>query len=323
MKSGIEILPLLQSLDCSASRNKLIEVSFKIAVHYIRLNHRRVRKVLLSEEITADELALEAIASLFGTDEQNNFCVLQDSLKKWQPAVDNEHEAQRFLNNIIRSKVNQHIAKLLREADPFFSKLLDKVNYQIKKNSFRKIHYLGCVYIVPDNSEEISGKIIPEQEFNQLPIELFKYGENFIQKIFNYLNAETSFASAIPLNLLIFKLKETDTTFFAVQESTSLQIEEKDMDYLVDLAIKRTLEKLNKTYIQKGKLRNNELSVFEKTLIDIAVDLKNGGVNPGLHKYFLLNYANLTFEEYKLRYQNILEYLFKLLKQYIVEELDH
>ncbi|AFH48037.1 Hypothetical protein IALB_0325 [Ignavibacterium album JCM 16511] len=277
---------------------------------------------MLSEEITADELALESIASLFAVDEQNNLFVFRDSLKKWKPKVDNEPEAKRFLNSIIRSKVNQHIAKLLREADPFFSKLLDKVNYQIKKKSFKKIHYLGCAYIVPDDSEEICGKIIPERDFNQLPIKFFKYSENFINDLFQYLKEETNFAAAIPLNLLIFKLKDTDSSCFTISESTSEQIEERDIDSVVEIAIKRALEKLNDTYLQKSKLRNDELSVFQKTLIDIAFDLKNGGVNPGLHKYFLLNHGNLTYEEYKLRYQNILEYLFKLLKHYIAEELD-
>lgn len=321
MKFKLEILPLLNSLNQSDCRNKLIEASFKIAVHYIRLNHRRVKKILLSEEITADELALESIASLFAADEQNNLFVLQESLKKWKPLVDNEQEAQRFLIKIIQSKVDQHLGKLLREADPFFSKLLDKVNYYIKKNSFSKTHYLGCVYIVQCDSEKISGKVISEHEFNQLPIHLFSNKENFISNIFEYLKSETSFALAIPLNLLIFKLKDVNTTLFKVQEYSSEHIEEKDIDSLVDVAIKKTLEKLNTSYLQKGKICDNEFTIFAMTLNDLAVDLKNGGVNPGLHKYFLLNHGNLTFDEYKLRYQNILEYLFKLLKQNIANEL--
>lgn len=323
MKITDEILPLLLKPDCPLSRRKLIEVTYKIALNYITYNHRRIKKVLISGEISQNELALEAISSLFGTDENNRFKEINDSLNNWNPPIENEEEARFFLNKIIQKKVEQHISKLLREADPFFSRILDKVNYQIKKKGYKKIHYLGNVFIVPANINKIVGRLVREDEFSKFPNSLFNYDDDIFQNIFNYLKNECDFTPAIPLNLLIFRLKETESSLFAVGEATSDYLEKSNVDSIVEKALNLTLQKLNESYLQRGKINQSEILLFEKTLRDIASDLKDGGVNPGLHKYLFEHNKTITPELYSDHYRNILEYLFKILKNHIAEELRH
>lgn len=322
MKSSIEILPLLLSPDCPHSKRKLIEVSYKIALSYVTFNHRRVKKILISEEITPSELALEAISSLFEVDKNKRFTVINDALEKWLPPVSCEEEALFFLNKLVQKKTEQHISKLLRQADPFFSRLLDKINYHIKKNGYKKIHFLGNVYIVPGEFQNISGRVIKEEDFNNLPKSLFNLSSGLLSNLFNYLEQETEFSKAIPLNLLIFRLKETESSLYEIDESTSDYIEKSNVDSIIQKALNSTLQKLNQSYLQKNKIDKDELLLFEKTLRDIAFDLKDGGVNPGLHKYLFAHNPNISPELYSQRYRNILEYLFKLLKQNIAYELE-
>ncbi|MCX8106002.1 MAG: hypothetical protein N3D80_09050 [Ignavibacterium album] len=322
MKSSVEILPLLLNPDCPHSRRKLIEVSYRIAQNYVSYNHRRVKKILISEEITPAELALEAISSLFEVDGNKRFTVINDALEKWLPPVSSEEEALFFLNKLVQKKTEQHISKLLRQADPFFSRLLDKINYHIKKNGYQKIHFLGNVYIVPGEFQKISGRVIKEEDFNNIPKSLFNLSSGLLANLFNYLEQETEFSKAIPLNLLIFRLKETESSLFEIDESTSDYIEKSNVDSIIQKALNSTLQKLNESYLQKNKIDKNELLLFEKTLRDIAFDLKDGGVNPGLHKYLFAHSPNISPELYSQRYRNILEYLFKLLKQNIAYELE-
>jgi hypothetical protein len=82
-----------------------------------------------------------------------------------------------------------------------------------------------------------------------------------------------------------------------------------------------TLSKLNESYFKKGKLSDEEILLFEKTIKDILVDLKDGGVNPGLYKYLMANDNRITIELYEQKYRNILEYIYKLLKQNIAAQL--
>lgn len=56
-------------------------------------------------------------------------------------------------------------------------------------------------------------------------------------------------------------------------------------------------------------------------LNNIAIDLQDGGINIGLHKYLLDQFENASFEDYKQKYQNVFEYLFKVLKKEIACQL--
>ena len=59
----------------------------------------------------------------------------------------------------------------------------------------------------------------------------------------------------------------------------------------------------------------------KSSLEDLAKDLKDGGIAPGLYKYVLANYPGLDEQLYKEKYHNIIEYLLKVLKQQIAEQL--
>ncbi len=321
MKAVVEILPLLMKPDCPQSRRQLVEVSYHIALSYISINFRKVRKILISEEITSSELALEAIASMFELDENQRFIGIIKALEKWNPPVSNENQAKFFISKLVEKKIEQHISRLLRQSDPFFSRILDKLNYFIKKNNLKKVNYLGNVYITSADCDLLQGKIIKEEDFFKLPLSLFTYGENMFENIFSYLKNETSFTRAIPLNLLIFRLKASESSLFEVAESTSDYIEQQNVDSIVDKALNETLKKLNNSYLSKGKIKQSDANLFANILRDIAEDMKNGGVNPGLFKYFLKHDENITPDIYSSNYKNIIEYLFKIFKQNISEEL--
>ncbi|MCZ2267438.1 MAG: hypothetical protein LC124_01140 [Ignavibacteriales bacterium] len=288
-----------------------------------------MQRIILRDEISLEDIAIDSITSLFERDQTGCFKNIVGLFNSWQPPIKSEEDALYFLNKLVQKRVEQYISFLLRESDPFFSKLMDSVNYLIKKHrpsepdksSFKKINYFGTVFIVASDTENISGKTIPIEEFEKLPAELFIGKNNLLHNIFQYLNSETSYVSAIPFNALIHKLKELNTALYNISESTTEQNDNIEINSIVAQALNKTIQKLDDTYISKEKLSMDEGEKFRKALMDISRDIKDGGVNPGLYKYLLAHIQALDEETYKQKYHNILEYLLKVLKQNIADEL--
>ena len=321
MISDIQILQLLSSLTSQQSINKLVEACFKIALNVLRFNYKKVHNIILRDELSLDDVAIDSIASLFLSDENGKFTTITSAFNSWQPPIKTEDDALYFLNKLIQKRVEQHISFILRESDPIFSKIMDSVNYLIKKQDYKKASYLGTIYIINSDHNELGGKNIPIDEFEKLPPELFIDKINLFSNLFNYISNDIDYSSAIPFNALIYKLKELNIALYKVSESTEEQSETFEINTVINLAVENTFKKLNETYLTKGKLSEEEVKIFRRTIKDMAEDLKDGGVNPGLYKYLSVHFDGLTEECYKQKYHNILEYLSKLLKQNIADQL--
>ena len=321
MNKNLQILNLFSTLDSQQSVNRLVEVCFKIAANQLRFNYKKVQKLILRDEISVEDIAIDSIVSLFEKDESGSFHNILEPFKSWQPPIKTEEEALYFITKLVQKRVEQHISFLLRESDPFFSKLMDSVNYHIKKHNFRKVNCYGTVYINNSDIESISSKTIPVDEFEKLPPSLFVEKKNLLQNIFKYLHSETSYASAVPFNALIYKLKELSISLYKLSESTNEQNDGIEIGSIVMEALRKTFQKLDDSYLVKEKLTNFEGERIKKSLIDMAQDIKDGGVNPGLYKYLLAHFDGLDERTYKEKYHNILEYLLKVLKKNIADEL--
>ena len=144
--------------------------------------------------------------------------------------------------------------------------------------------------------------------------------QNAISKIFDYIKSSSDKTPAIPLNALVMKIKQVRAANFVFIESVSIG-NESEIDTIVNRALDAAFTKMQDSYINKGKLEINEAERIKRAIELIVYDLRDGGINSGLHKYFLEQFPELTFNDYEDRYQNIFEYLFKVLKKKIAEQL--
>ena len=311
MEKKSQILHLFSTLDSQQSTNRLVETCYKIALSFLRYQHRKVQNIISREEGSLEDLAIDSIASLFEKENTGSDYVVIAAFKSWQPEIKTEEDALLFLNKIISKRVEQHISMLLRESDPVFSKILDSVNYLIKKHNFVKRSYMGRTYILPDDKQEITGKVMPVEEFESIPSEFFADAGNILMNIITYINAATVYTSAIPLNALILRLKNLNVNLFDISENTSGVSSILEAKSIVKQALCETFAKLQNSYIIKGKLSASEGESITKALNDMAIDLQDGGLNPGLYKYLSLHFPELNEEVYNSKYHNILEYLLK------------
>ena len=301
--------------------NFIIESTYKIAIHYLNQVNLKIQKIILVDEVPLEDIAIDAIAPLFTRNEQNEFYILKNTFRSWIPPIKTEEEALFLFNTIITNRVEQHITLLLKEADPFFAKIFESINYYFKKENLSKINYFGTIYIVENENLRINKNLIKPNDFDSLPGDLFINKKLLFKNIFAFLKENTEYLPAIPLNSLVHKIKKINAANFMVNELTENATDLVELEELVALGLSSAKDKLNSFYLSKGKLSSEETGSFAKALADMADDLKNGGIKHGLFEYLNPYAQPLTRADYQLKYQNIIEYLLKVMKNTISENL--
>lgn len=325
MKNDYSVLKILRTVTCKeVSRvelNDLIELTQSYAYTYLKYRYKNLHKIFLAEDLTLNEMAIDAIAPLFERDSEGVFTKIKVAFEKWQPPIDNEEQAQFFLNRLAAKSAEKYVSELLRDSDPFFSKILDQVNYQIEKGNYRKKQILGTTFII-ENTEIQSIGSLPDTEFIlSLPSDLFHQMNDILPKIFEFLKTNTEKIPAIPLNALVSKTKRVKALHLNFTDKVEIGSELK-VDSILELALRESFGKLNDSYFAKGKISKDEKCGIEKALMSISADMKDGGINSGLHKYFLEQFPEVDFNSYKAKYQNIFEYLYKVFRKEIVKQMD-
>jgi len=300
--------------------NPNIEKSYKIAIQYLRLIHQRIYNVLNYNENTIEDLAIDAIASLF-IKNGNDDLPIKKAFDNWQPPIKTEEELSFFLNKVVANRVEQHITQLLKEADPLFSTILSSVNYFIKKNGNAKTKYMGSIYIIESGLKKINGKIINQEAFDLIPASQFSEDKRFLQNLFFYIKTETDFFPAIPLNALVYRFKELKTSGYTFNEKVESPARTYELNEFVNKGLVAAKSKLSEAYISKRKLTKDDAQKLFNALKDIGEDLKNDGVKQGLYEYLKPYFEDISIEDYKKKYHNILEYLFKVMRSTIADEL--
>ncbi|MCH8032177.1 MAG: hypothetical protein IH950_00280 [Bacteroidetes bacterium] len=301
--------------------NNFIERLFKIGESYLNHRYSRIKNLVNSNQDTLEEIAIEAIAPLFQNANYNNHFNIVDDIRNWNPPINSENESLFFLNKIISNRMEQHISRMLRESDPFFSRILDSVNYLIRMGGYKKVSYLGKVHITEPKNSNINWIVITDNEFYKIPTYLFYESKILLKSLFYFIKTETQYFPAIPLNELIFRLKHINLSDYLSSDYVNDISDKIEISEILNIALSYTEKKLKSSYLDNGKLTIEEYESFKCALKTLAADLGDGGVNPCLYKYLAPYISGLTKEEYQKKYHNILEYLLKQLKSKIAKEL--
>ncbi|MBM4171256.1 MAG: hypothetical protein FJ214_05240 [Ignavibacteria bacterium] len=303
---------------------KLISISCKYAISYLCTKYAKDRIKFLNLGFTFEDIANDSIIPLLLKNSKTKEIGIVKSYKDWKAPINTDAQAQYFFYRIITNRVDQEVTKILRDADPFFSKILNAVNYVIEKNNWQKITYCGSVYIANKNMGT-NKKFMNHDEFDAIPPKLF-FGNmtKVITNIFTHLKNEPELYSAIPLNQLIKKIKFSHmNSFVDIPSSSGFDNEEKlDIEVITANCLMIVFQRLDEFYFKKGKITLDEKKILAKVLTELARDLKNGGQSRGLYLYMKDHIPNLTNEMFYQKYHQILDYLFRQLKTEIVSNLE-
>ncbi len=302
-----------------AELNKLIEYNFKIAISFLKNYYKSKINHKAFYFLPLEDLAIDAIVPLFVKDKKG-ILGIKKTLSKWNDPIINESDAELFMSKLIWKSSDQAITQLLKENDPIFEKILKTLNTCIAQYNIKKIRYFGTVYIVEKNITEISGKILKYESFYKLPEDIFKYKQiTLFEKIFEYLKNETDFTQAIPLNLLVRRIKEYHLTNHSENNySGNSHINNTFMyEEIVKVGLDHIQDKIDNFYIPNKKITGNDAELIMSTFKDISVDMLNGGMNGSLYDYFKYRKNDLSSEIFYSDYHPLLNNLLKKFKNKI------
>ena len=310
-----------------AELRKFIEISHNIALIYLEKKHFRYKSYFTNNGKFFNDIAIDSITPLYIRKNSLDLNLIKKTMSKWDKEITSEEDAAFFLYNLIWKRVDQTIVAILHELDPLYGSIQNSIMYYIKNNGYKKTHYFGHLYIVEANNDIIKGTIITESEFNNLPAKLINTKINTaIKNLFEFLKNSTEHFPAIPVNYFVIKIKQLYLN--ANANNTELIIEENhDSKLFVDQIISESLSKvktiIDNRYVSKNKLSMDEAEIFKKVIENIAIDLKGGSMGKGLDDYLKPYFNNLSYNELKNKYHNILDYLIRLLKKYLAGALKY
>ncbi len=319
----------------------LKESFFKIVVHgnkdhwHIKLLYDYCYKVALASiwaktkyknidfrkfGITPEQLAHDSIEPLFVLNNEGMINI-QHSYENWGKNISDESDIDFFLHRIIWKSLEQRIVNLQKESDPVFAKILKTISIGISKYNYKKVNHFGTVYIISGSYEEIDGPVISPQEFKQIPAPLFLTKQReLIDGLFLYIQQNKEYFPALPLYLLVKRIKDL---YVGDNIKTGSYNEFKliEISDIISGVKNNIVEKIQKSYVEKGKLNKDEAKKIINIFNDISHDLINGGMNINIMNYFETEFKGTSKEEYYSKYQKILSYLYNIFREEISANL--
>ncbi len=304
-------------------KNHLFEILIEVARMRIRFFSRLKYFSLERNEISMDDIALEAVSNLLSNNEADYLEYLRNSFINWVPTIKNEEEATNFVNRIIDQSIYQTIARKYSELDPLFAKILKEIR-RANPERYKLFTRLDTEYIALNSFEDtLNLEIIPQDELILLGVQKFpdnNYINGWIDEIFEALEEFTEYDPILPVNSLALKIKFELT---AAQKIEFNVIPDPEVQFLVRegvlIALNRIEKKLNELSKKKKKYNDKVITMFREALTDIANALLEGDQIKNYYEYLKSYDNNLTAKEYRDNYRAQFEYLIKILKNEIAQ----
>lgn len=278
-----------------------------------------------SENYNFEEIALDAVVPLFQKHRTEDKLNIIKSFLSWRNPIKNEVQAEYFLHKLVSNRIEQHLTSVYKEIDPFYASILNYINFLIKRGGFNKLSYLGDKIIAQTEELINAGKIIDLSNFNNIPISIFLgKKESLIRQIFNYIEEQTEFIAAIPVDFLVKRLKEIRMNDF-IQNTSYGDKFCYDLIYVDDI-VKKSLEKtclkVDNFYSLREKYSLDECKIIKDIMTNIAEDLKNGGINKSLYEYYFELDSTIDSKVFYKKYYNTINYLIKEFKNTLKNKLE-
>ncbi len=330
------LIPLLKSAlngtINSFEINQLVKIANQIAI--VRLSQlvssRKIAFDIHSHSIST--IALDCIAETFERDEEGYFTELIVYFEgDRDPRQVSEEQTLINFRTLIFSKLKDGIFRIYREFDPVTSKILRNIKLIVKNTEeIYTVERFGETYLTiaaVERNEHLSEYPIEELEAELISrlhrIENIKAVLVCLLQILNECIEYRKYYSMIDCALIIkdvfLKLEISASNSF---ETDSYMITY-DMKRLVEKSMMEIRSEFDKKYLLSKKVDEKTYNRYLRAINEYIYNtfVLNDGVEFSLYDYLKKHQPNLEHEDYRKVHRIKLEYMAKLSKKVIVENL--
>ena len=331
----MELKPLISSIISKdpfpGSINELIFICRKIALVHLR---RKIGNGHLSLDFfhtTLDDLALDTIADLFNRDEQGEFVQLQAYYEGLSIEESSEENLLTHTRRLVCSRVNQNLFRMYQEIDPSLGKILRNVKLAVDAlQNFVVVERFNEQSIVPSMCETLEH--LPRIDRADLDQEMQSRAcgsesvPSLLAKLSQYLREQSERSR-------IVSLMEVAIAFRSVYSSKrDGDLENPNLDghlvenearSIIECVCRKTKDELQERYVGKQKVEagvfENYFEVIQRLLVSqiVSRDGEGGSLFESLRSFV----PGLAREEYNKQHRSKLEYLARLTRRKVVEQL--
>lgn len=322
----------------------------KIALSYLKYQEvigKRISGERLETDVEMEDLAIDCIADLFGSDGKGNFPHLKKYYENKLQELGQPTDAETLVltRRLIVRKTKQELSRIFRERDPEGAKIVRNIKVAVRNSdSLFLFKDMGKEFIYFNHNGKNGDSLTDKPDYHFDPLNLRRSrppipDELLENQFFDLYHPNDSIYTSITKVLNVVSEYEGYQKFLAVEVISRLirniksqdfkermisntkiaspldQLEDKEISQLLDNVMERMREKIHHQYLVTGKITREKADIYYKALRDVLYDLtleNNGSSYFRNLRYYL---PDLTQKMYRDNERSIFEYLAKVAKR--------
>ncbi len=325
---------------------QFINLAQKISLSYLKFQEllgKRISGERVEAEGELDDLAIDCIAELFGTDGNGNFPQLKKyyELKIAELPEVNDAEVLVLTRRLIIRKTKQELSRIFRERDPEGAKIVRNIKVAVRScEKLRVFRDMGKEFVFYTNGGNFheanwNGELIahlrkdkppiPEDILHTRFLDIYSPNDSVstsIKKLLEFIYGLDGFQNCLPMEAIIKLMRSIKFEAFRERllteetEATPLDhLESKEIESYIGVVMQDIWDKIQSQYIDTGKLEETKADIYSKALRDVLYDLIQKKDNSSYFRNLKYYLPELSQREYRQQERSVFEYLAKVAKR--------
>jgi len=320
----------------------------KAALSYLRyqeLSGKRIALVRQDRE-ELEDLAVDCVAELFMRDENGAFVQLRKYFgQKLEELGDNDAEMMLQVRRLVVKKTKQELSRIFRERDPEGAKVVRNIKVAVRNSKeltwFREMGREFICYAPNGGPRDRVYPHCPPLRRNCPPFPEEMLCMQFhgvshprdsvsasIKKLLALAEADASYQNYLSVDVVARIIRVARNEMFREtvggEKRTATPLDHLQLEEIriaKEQVIRRIRQKLDRTYLQGGKIGKEKAAIYCDALVDVLDDLVEDRRPESYFRLLKDRMPMLTQKQYRSEERTIFEYLAKVAKREFRQQL--
>lgn len=300
----------------------------QIALAYLRAKSKRMHFLLQYLYRDADDLALDCIADLFGSEEK---CLgqIRDYFRTEELNELSEGETENKLRRLVFSKVNEGLYRNYKSFDPSLSRIIRNLKRSLEENKAEGVYYNAS-----------KGRIIAGESSDRLPLipdELLEIkftgriaqvnnSVDALNELKELLNSQTLYRKEVNLIGFAVSLRKIFARQFELEENGYTEpasgYNSEEIEEYIQRSIAKQRSAFLNTYVHSGKMHEHEMDRYCRVIRSVlSASYAAASENEGHFEHFCEVFGDAEYEDYRRNHRKIIEYMLKKVRSQLISDL--